>query len=591
MSFASSFPSREEILERKSLWRSHLREPAAGTGHRLAIAATFTAEPLEPFAGAALLERGFAPSIEILPYNQVFQFCHDPSAYFETAKPDTICILWRLEDICARDLQEIAREPAQAAERVAETLDQLDGAIRSLRANFEGSILVAQPPFPQAPGINLADITAPATTAGPLRHFLHYWTEKLNAIEGVHVVDLDALQRLAGVSAAHDTRKWYLYRQPYSEPFLGMVGDYIGRIIFSLVHASRKCVAVDCDNTLWGGVIGEDGLAGIELGDEFPGSAFRDLQRMLLHWKNMGIYVAILSKNNEPEVWEVFDNHDGMILKKEDIAAYRINWERKSGNLIEVARELNIGTDAFVLLDDSPAEISEVQSTLPEVACVLLPEDPAEFLPVLSALPYFERVTVTAEDAQRTAMALQERSRNEIREMLSMEEFVATLDLEVELFPAGEEHVGRVAQLINKTNQFNMTTLRRSDDEVRALLASKDYEVFAGRVRDRFGEYGLTIVLIFEKGDAQWYIDTFLMSCRVLGRSVESAVLAKVVEFARANGADTILGRVIPTPKNVPAREVYQKHGFEPGDDSESWVLDTRAEVAVPGGVRVNALT
>lgn len=338
---------------------------------------------------------------------------------------------------------------------------------------------------------------------------------------------------------------------------------------------------------MWGGIVGEDGVSGIDLGDEYPGRAFADLQRLLLYWKNQGVFLTLLSKNNEQDVWEVFDQHDGMILQRDDIAAWRINWEPKPQNLQEIADELNIATDSIVFIDDSPFEVEHMKQSLPDVVSVAIPEEPSAMIEYLQSLHLFEGFKCTEEDRQRTVMAIQEKERVTLSKKLSHEDFIRSLNLEVELFQPTENQIGRVAQLINKTNQFNLTTIRRSEDEISDLIASERYEVYAARIKDNFGDYGLTSVVILEKNVDAWEIETFLISCRVLGRSVETAILFTLLDLMSGAGAKSVVGRFVPTAKNMSVRGFYDRHGFSAGESDGCWIMKSPLGITPPEGILV----
>ena len=342
-------------------------------------------------------------------------------------------------------------------------------------------------------------------------------------LDDVRLIDLDAIQRHVGYEASFDPRQWYMYRQPFSDSFLYFAGSQIGRIALAGRRSAKKCIVLDCDNTLWGGIIGEVGLDGIELGAEFPGLAFCDFQRLLLNLRRQGIFLALLSKNNEADVWEVFDRHSAMILKRADISAWEINWSPKAENLGRIASVLKIGIDSMVFIDDNPMEIAYMQKVQPEVTTLLLPEDPAEIVGALQKLPLFDRLDTTKEDVARVDMTRAEADRVQLRARMTKQEFMHELQLKLDLSLAAADDLSRVAQLINKTNQFNLTTIRRPLEEVRALANSPDYRVYALRVRDKFGDYGLTGVVVIDVAADRtvWMIDTFLLSCRVLGRSVD----------------------------------------------------------------------
>jgi FkbH-like protein len=355
--------------------------------------------------------------------------------------------------------------------------------------------------------------------------------------------------------------------------------------------ASKKCVVLDCDNTLWGGVIGEDGLGGIKISDDYPGSCFRDFQQYVLTLRAQGVMLALCSKNNEADVWEVFDNHDRMVLKREHITAYRINWQDKPSNLMELAKELNIGLDSMVFIDDSAMEIGALRETLPMVTTITVPTESAALPSVVAAHRQFDRLNVTAEDRARSDMMSQERARRDIAStVLSKEDFIRSLELRVEVFPVTAATVERAAQLGNKTNQFNLTTRRRDLNEMTALIDDPDWLVMAMRASDRFGDYGQVGLAIVDLRDKPAVIDTFLMSCRVLGRNVEESFLAALADATAARGIDQLEGRFIASAKNQMVAQFYPNQGFTPVADG-CWIAATNAVAPWPAHVQGGLLT
>jgi FkbH-like protein len=551
------------------------------------LAASFTAEPLVPFLTDALLEAGLRPEVTVAPYGQLFQVCLDPGSAFGAPLPDAIVLLWRIEEMMAAPLEAFLAGDRSALARARQGVAELVDAVTRLRERFPGIVILGTPPFPDTPG---AHLLAPDNPGAAGRFHLEVLRDfcDLARRAGVVILDLDALQRHHGASRALDLRKWYLYHQPYRDDFLHLVGSQLGGLIALRGRAARKCVVVDCDNTLWGGVVGEDGPQGLQLGHDFPGSAYRDFQRLLLHWRSRGVLLAISSKNNAEDVWEVFDGHSGMVLRREHLAASRIDWEPKSTHLAAIARELNIATDSLVFIDDDPREIAEVQAALPEVAALHVPAEPARLVEHMRACTLFDALDMTEEDRRRSEMMTEERERVAVQGQLSADQFLATLGLRVEVFAVEQSHVARVAQLINKTNQFNLTTVRRTPEQVAALVRSPDHRVFAAAVADRFGDYGLTGVVVARCGATEWELDTLLLSCRVLGRQVESAVLAAVGRAAHVAGAGWLRARFIETAKNAPAADFLPRHRFVQEKDG-SWLLSLVAPPEAPSHVTLEA--
>jgi FkbH-like protein len=346
----------------------------------------------------------------------------------------------------------------------------------------------------------------------------------------------------------------------------GVLGDLArcyARYIAPLKGLTRKCVVVDLDNTLWGGVVGEDGKDGIKLGPTSPGSEYQDFQRYLLSLTKQGILLAINSKNNLADALEVIRSHDGMVLREDSFVAMRINWSPKSENLVSLAGELNIGLDAMVFLDDSAEEREGIRQMVPEVLTPDLPEDPALYRQTVEALPQLQLLTLTTEDQTRVTQYQAKRERERARaDASSLEEYLRSLAITVETARATDGTMPRVHQLIQRTNQFNLTTRRYDSGQLAALARDPERRIYVLRARDRFGDHGVVGTAIVRVDGRCWTVDSFLMSCRVIGYGVETALLAAIERDADRAGADTLVGEFIETDKNVPARDFYERHGF-----------------------------
>jgi FkbH-like protein len=414
----------------------------------------------------------------------------------------------------------------------------------------------------------------------------------------VYLVDEDNLQARTGKAQATDPRLWLTARVAWSESVhRGLAREYL-RYIKPYRGLSRKCIVLDLDNTLWGGVIGEDGIDGIQLGAETPGNAFVAFQRELERLWRRGILLAVCSKNNLDDALAVFDGHPSMVLKRTHIAAHRINWQPKTANIRELAAELNIGLDSLVFLDDNPVERATVRAELPEVLVPDLPSDPAFYRAALLELDVFESLGLTAEDRERGRLYAEQALRRDFEETLrgtSIEDYLAGLGMVVEIEPATSVTIPRIAQLTNKTNQFNLTTRRYTEADIVAMRDGGS-DVLGLRVTDRFGDNGLVgVAILGPLEDGVRDIDTLLLSCRVMGRGVETALLAYLADQARASGATVVRGHFIPTSKNAPARDVYSSHGFrlvsEGVDEGQTWELNlANQELAAPRWLTVRTL-
>ncbi|HWD56769.1 MAG TPA: HAD-IIIC family phosphatase [Stellaceae bacterium] len=583
--------ARAAAIATKRLWREHLARGDVEPALRIGIAASFTAETLVPFVGGTLVAEGFAAEFKVGPYNQLFQTCLAPETCFH-GPCGAVVLLWRLEDLMLDEIAGFLAGDPVALARASDKLSSFAGAIRQLRANFAGMVVAGVPPYPAGINGDALALDNPGALGAFHRRLTAEFVDEIGRIDGVTLIDLDAVQRQVGLTASLDARKWYLYRQPFSDAFLHAAGKQLARIVLASRRAAKKCVVLDADNTLWGGIVGEDGIDGIQLGDEFPGSAYRDFQKLMLCLRARGVFLAVASKNNEADVFEVFDKHSGMVLRREHLSAWQINWRPKAEGIPLIAGSLNIGTDSLVFIDDNPMEIAYMRDARPEVTSILLPSDPADIVATIQALTLFDQLEVTDEDRKRADMMRAERDRESLGAQISHGDFLAALDLKVDLFRAKTEDLGRVTQLINKTNQYNLTTIRRTLDEVRALANSDDWRLYAFRVTDKFGEYGLTGVIIAQVSPdrRRWTLDSVLMSCRVLGRGVEAALIGGLAGDARAEGAVEFVGSYIPTAKNAICQSFLPDQGFTQVGDRE-WHLDLADAPAIPAHIeRVGAI-
>lgn len=323
----------------------------------------------------------------------------------------------------------------------------------------------------------------------------------------------------------------------------------------------KKCIILDLDNTLWGGIVGEDGIDGIALSLQAPGNSFIAFQQALLDYYNRGIILAINSRNNPEDAWNVIKNHPNMILKEHHFAAARINWNDKATNIRELATELNIGLDSMVFFDDDATNREMVKALVPEVAVPDLPVSPKEYTRFLNSLSYFDTEVITDEDKMRGNLYVTERLRKEQeKSFASQAEFLASLSLEMSLYENNDSCVPRLSQLTEKTNQFNTLKRPLSEEEVISYIQSDDYLVCHASLSDTFGDHGVILFSLIKKSKDVWNIKSLLMSCRVFGRGVEDVFLSYLIEKARNEGVTKITIESEETPKNVPAREFIEKH-------------------------------
>jgi FkbH-like protein len=410
---------------------------------------------------------------------------------------------------------------------------------------------------------------------------------------GAYAVDYAGLVQRAGALAWYDDRMAHYARAPIAQSALPQLAREYIKFLRAHGGKSKKCLVLDLDNTIWGGVLGEEGPRGIQLGPEYPGSAYMAFQRAIRGLRQRGVILAVASKNNPADVDEVFASNPYMVLRPEDFSILRIGWNPKSQSLTEIAAHLNIALDHVVLVDDNPAECDEVGHALPAVTVVTLPQQPEHFVRALLEPGFFDGLSVSTEDLRRAELYQQRDQAEELRvKSASLEDFYRRLEMEVTFRSLHEESTAaRAAQLTQKTNQFNVTTIRYAEADLLKRSANPAWLVRTVQVRDRFGDNGIVGVLMAHMDTVELEIDTLLLSCRVIGRTVETAMLAYLCEHAIRHGARRLRGSIVATAKNTPVRDLYERHGFqrEPGEDdvNTAWSLDLQTAIRYPEWIKI----
>jgi len=408
------------------------------------------------------------------------------------------------------------------------------------------------------------------------------------------VLDVNALANLVGLSAWSAGRYWYAAKYPFATAMVPLYADNIMRIIAAQMGRSRRVLVLDLDNTMWGGIVGDDGIEGLVLGSGSPlGEAHAALQRMALSLKQRGIILCVSSKNDETIALDAFRNHPEMILKEDDIVAFRVNWEDKAANIKAIADAIDLGLDSFVFLDDNPAERKRVRDALPSVAVPELPEDPSDWLMVIQAAGYFEQATFSREDQLRPGFYKANALRAAQMERIgNHDDYLRSLGMRLSIAPFDGPGRKRIAQLISKSNQFNLTTRRYSEAEITALQSDPDAITVQARLEDIFGDNGMISTVICRRDGQRCDVDSWIMSCRVLGRRVEEAILGHLVAQVRLLGVTEIIGRYIPTARNELVRDHYNRLGFaqiaaENGETVWRLAVDSYCEKDLPMTVDV----
>lgn len=547
--------------------------PSAKRRARLALLGSYTTTQIGPMLRLAALRRGIDLDIYQGAYGQYRQEVIDPGSDLYRFAPDFVVIAVHESDVQLPVHSESPEGDVEAELARWKSLWSLVRercAARVIQHNFA---IKPEAPFghlsTRLPGSRYRMLGALNASLGEA------------AGHGVAILDCERLSASFGKQRWFDDRYWHLAKQGIALDALPLVARHSGAVLMAELGLSRKCLVLDLDNTLWGGVIGEDGLPGIALGHGPSGEAYVAFQEYVLALKEKGVVLAICSKNNEADALSPFNDHPDMRIRLEDVAVFLANWDAKPENLRRVAQILNIGLDALVFVDDNPGEREIVRQMLPEVEVVTLPADPALYVRALEESLHFETASFTPEDAQRTE---QYRARAEVARLEasaeSIEDFHRSLEMEAEIAPFDELHLPRIVQLIGKTNQFNLTTRRHGTETVRRFMESPDWVTFYLKLSDRFVEHGLVGLMIAGRDERALEIDTWLMSCRVIGRTVEDQMLAHLCHQAQRLGCSILRGVYSPTPKNEIVADTYQRFGFTAaGRDGEAtiWEYDLEA--------------
>ncbi len=552
---------------------------------KLALLGSATISHLSPGIRVAGLRRGLAIEIYEAPYGMYRQELMEKGSGLHAFRPDVILL--------ALDARHLAAAEGASAESA---LELMRGCWQQAKAEFGCQVIqqTVLPVFPKLMGNNEVRLeSSPAAIVTKINVMLRPAAHE----DGVALLALDRFAAVEGFNAWHDPGIWYRSKHEVHPLAAESYGDQVARIVAAARGKSSKCLVLDLDNTLWGGVIGDDGLDGIVLGQgSGVGEAYAEFQRYAKGLAARGVILAVCSKNDEATALEVFEHHPEMVLRRADIACFVANWTDKAANLRHIARTLNIGLDSLVFVDDNPVERALIRRELPMVAVPELSDDPAEFVYTVAAAGYFEGLTVTAEDRARCAQYQANVERDRMKDRATdMDSYLQSLRMAMTVQSVDSMSLARVTQLINKTNQFNLMTERMTEAEVAAAMNNSKVVALQARLTDRFGDNGVIAVLMARlcpDGDA--VITNWLMSCRVLGRRVEEACLNALAERCKELGATRLVGTYQPTEKNSMVKDLYGRLGFSKLDDAPSgtvrWELKLKGFTRAETPIRVESL-
>ena len=523
---------------------------------------------------------GYAADIYICAYNSWRQEIFDSTSAFYAFQPDVVWLLASESDLDFRQVinGSDANECESAVVSIAEDWSSCWRQVRSQRPVriIQNNV---EEPFVRIFGHYEAAVP---WSRSSLILMLNRSVSERARMEQVNLFDMHFIASSFGLRKWRQERQWFQSKQPFTPDAFGLVAFHFSRLVGTMLGSTRKCIGLDLDNTLWGGVIGDDGVDGIQLGDGAAGEAFVAFQQYLKDMLGRGILLAVCSKNEQAIAEEPFKRHPAMRLRLDDISCFCANWENKAGNLRHIARSLNIGLDSLVFVDDNPGERELVRQLLPEVSVVALPGDPSEFPAALASGCYFETTTFSIEDTARAQLYREEAQRESgMKAAADINSFLRDLEMVAGSGLVDSFRLPRMAQLLAKTNQFHLTTTRYSEAELASLSENPKVWVRWFSLRDRIGDHGLISVAVLCPENDDLAIDTWALSCRVFSRGMEEFVFVEMLEAARNAGARRLIGRYKPTAKNHPVANLYERLGFvfDAADENGSrWVLALDAE-------------
>ena len=547
-------------------------EPLESSTYKVAILGGHATQFLRKALEMTARLEGFRLDVYEAEYKQIEREIIDENSALYSFAPDSVIITYSARAIRNR----FYKMPTNSRPNYYKELsDELAGHIGLLSSRITAKVLL----------FNLEEINdavfgnySSKTRYSFLNQIRRYNVEVMDITEGmehVFMIDINSLFSLHGSSYSHLSSMYVTADLIYSLDMCAAISEQVIKVIQNFRGKFKKCIILDLDNITWGGIIGDDGLSGIQIGNLGIGKAFSEFQMWVKELKERGIILAVCSKNQEEIAKEPFEKHPDMVLSLSDISVFVANWENKADNIRYIQEIVNVGFDSMVFFDDNPAEREIVKANIPEITVPDLPEDPAEYLSYTASLNLFETISFSTNDANRTQQYQEESKRKKLSHAYTdMTEFLSSLEMVSDIGEFDDFDVPRIAQLSQRSNQFNLRTIRYTEDEIKSIKNGNNHVTYSVKLKDKFGEYGLIcVVLLNKKGDKELFIDTWIMSCRVLKRDVEKFVLNKIVEDGLKGGFDTLIGEYVPTEKNVLVKDHYKELGFNKNDDNWSLKL------------------
>ena len=549
---------------------------------KVGILSSFTVNGLGETLTVKCSESDIGCQSYVAGYNQYNQEILDPKSKLYSFSPDITFLIVDIRTL----LNEIFHHPysISSSERkkiVKEKISELRNLILQFKKNCSSKLIISNFSLPSYSPSGLIETKSEFGFHDMISEINQELSKIAKDESSVYVYNFNQFVSKFGEKNIFDYRQFFIGDIKIAFDYIPYLANDLMGYVKPMLGLNRKCIVLDLDNTLWGGIVGEDEFDGIELGQSSNGKAFVEFQKHLLSLWQQGIILAINSKNNFEDAIKIIREHPDMVLKEEHFASLQINWNDKAQNLKVISEELNIGLSSIVYFDDDPVNQERIKQEIPEVLTVKLPEDPSQYTDILMSLNDFNVLQKTDEDLKRGKMYSQQRQRAELEQSTkSIDDFLKQLNIKVKIKKADKFTIPRISQLTLKTNQFNLTTKRYQEEDILKFSSDNNMIVGCAQIEDKFGDSGITNAFIIEKNDKEWKIDTFLLSCRIIGRGIEDAIISYILNEAKNQGVEKIRADFIPTKKNIPAEAFLPNCGFK--KENGYWIYDLNDSIKTP---------
>ena len=556
---------------------------------RIALLSSFTINGFEETIRVKLSDHSINCATYVGPYNQYPQEILTTDGQLYTFKPNLTFLFLDSREIFGKFFYfPYSINNDERKNLVNEKIKELSNLIHKFSNNTDSKLIVTNLQIPSFTPYGLFETKSDYGFHQMIRDFNEQLSLYFINDDSVYIFDFDRFVTKYGEQNIFDHKQFLFGDIKVALDYIPLLVDEFLAYVFATLGLSKRCIVLDLDNTLWGGVIGEDGFSGIKLGSDPQGKAYVEFQKFLKSMNQRGILLAINSKNNPEDALKVIHEHPDMVLREENFSCMKINWNDKVSNMIEISNELNFGLENFVFFDDDPVNQEFVRTNLPQVSTIELPKDPSQFAMILQNLKFFDVFRITNEDSKRNQMYLEQKERKEFEKTVTnIDDFLKQLELHVSIKQATKFTIPRISQLTMKTNQFNLTTKRYHEEDIKKFSEDPNFFLGCAQVIDKFGDNGISSVFIVNKQNPKvWILDTFLLSCRVMGREIEKAILHYIVSKAKEKGVEAIRANYIPTQKNKPIETLLPNCGFE--QDGDSWIIKPKTDFKFPDYIKLD---